>query len=83
MSLGHPQIVPVKMSPHTSMFFLSPADCMVLTAGAKASPIGMWVPPAAPQTCWAVGAHTWGCGRAAQHRIHCWQGYMAREEESG
>lgn len=33
----HPQNVPVKMSPHTLAFFLSPADCVVLTAGAKAS----------------------------------------------
>lgn len=32
-------------------------------------PVGMWVPPAAPQACWAVGTPTWEPGRAAQHRI--------------
>lgn len=31
--------------------------------------LGCGVPPAAPQTCWAVGTHTWGPGRAAQLRI--------------
>lgn len=68
MSHWHPQSVPVKMSPHTSMSFLSPADCVVLTAGAKAS-YGAVGASSSTQTCWAVGAHTWGPGRAAQHRI--------------
>lgn len=52
-------------------------------------PVGMWVPLAASQTCWAVGTHTWGPGRAAQLRIsllaviHCQgRGIRLRRERS-
>lgn len=56
------------ISTHFHVFF-SPQLSVWRSQLEEKVPVGMWVPPAAPQTCWAVGTHTWGPGRAAQLRI--------------
>lgn len=80
MSHEHPQNVPVKICPHFHVFF-SPQLSVWCSQPEQNLPVGMWVPPAAPQTCWAVGTHTWGPGRAAQCRISLLPGKRNQAEK--
>lgn len=72
MSHGHPRSVPVEMSPHTSMCFLSPADCVVFTGGAKASCQDVGASSSTPNW-WAVATHPGGLAELLSTGFHSWQ----------